>query len=567
MEDIFEVLARCQQELTAPGAPFELAQEVLDERVVKVYRHAARTLPEFLDAGRAYGDREFMVYEGERWTFARFYAAVDALGVALHRQLGVRAGDRVAIAMRNRPEWAVAFVAVASIGAVPAPVNSFGLRDELVDAIHMVEPKLLFCDKDRLARIEGASSGLGCNIVLTDAEPLPGSAVLSMQALLADSPGQPRPDRVRASVGPDDPALILFTSGATSRAKGVLSTQRSVCQALYNLDYIGAVAAKSSPAMVAALIERGFAPTSLMAVPLFHVSGLHALMLASLRHGRRLVLMHRWDCARALELIRDEHVTQFNGAPSMLMQLLEEPGFADPSVMRSLGGLGAGGAGLPQRAIDRLTALTDRISGTGFGMTETNGVGAGLSGEAFRVNPRCAGAVSPIIELRIVDLDGNPLPTGEPGEIWLRGVTVMQQYWRNPEGTAQALGDGWLRTGDVGYVDARGHLYVVDRIKDVINRNGEKIAAAEVESCLLQHPEVREVAVFGVPDERMGEAVVAVVVTQEGFVVTPDQIEAHARDHLAAYKTPSRIYLRSEALPRNPAGKVMKAALKGEYPA
>ena len=576
MEDMVEVLARCQRELSAPGAPFELDQERLDGQVLTVYRRAARTLPEFIDAGRVHGEREFMVYEGERWSFARFYAAVDALAAALYAQLGVRAGDRVVIAMRNRPEWAIAFAAAASIGAVPAPINSFGLREELVDAIRTVEPKLLFCDKDRLERIEADSDTLGCTVVLADAEPLPGSSVLSMQALVApaanpargaaaDAAGPGRDQREQPAVGPDDPALILFTSGATSRAKGVLSTQRALCQALYNLDYIGAIAAMSSPHMIAALMARGFAPTTLMAVPLFHVSGLHALMLASLRHGRRLVLMHRWDPARAIELIRDEQITQFNGAPSMLMQLLEQPGFDDLSVMRSLGGLGAGGAGLPQRVIDRLTLLTDRISGTGFGMTETNGVGAGSSGEAFRLNPRCAGVVSPIIDLRIVDFEGKALPAGEAGEIWLRGVTVMQGYWRNPKGTEQALSDGWLRTGDVGYLDAAGRLYVVDRIKDVINRNGEKIAAAEVESCLLQHPDVHEAAVFGVPDERMGEAVVAVVVAQAGLALTPEQIDTHVRAHLAAYKAPSRVYLRSDALPRNPSGKVLKATLRKEY--
>jgi long-chain acyl-CoA synthetase len=569
MEDILDVLARCRRELGAAGAPFELTEASVDGRSVRVYRHAARTLPEFIDSGRVHGEREFMVYEGDRWSFARFYAAVDALAAALHAQLNVRPGDRVVIAMRNRPEWVIAFAAVASLGAVPAPINSFGLRDELLDAIRAVEPVALFCDKDRLTRIDMAPQALGCAVVLADAQPEPGNAVLSMQALIASAQemDSAHPSRAKPELSPDDPALILFTSGATSRAKGVLSTQRALCQALYNLDYIGAVAAKSSPQMIAAMMARGFAPTTLMAVPLFHVSGLHALMLASLRHGRRLVLMHRWDAARALELIRDEQVTQFNGAPSMLLQLLEQPGFDDPAVMRSLGGLGAGGAGLPQRAIDRLTSLTDRLSGIGFGMTETNGVGAGSSGEAFRLNPRCSGLVSPIIDVRIVDFDGTALPAGEAGEIWLRGVTVMQGYWRNAEGTAEALRDGWLRTGDIGYVDAAGQLYVVDRLKDVINRNGEKIAAAEVESCLLQHPEVSEAAVFGVPDERMGEAVVAVVVPQPGLALTPAQIDAHVRAHLAAYKAPSQVFLRDGALPRNPAGKVLKAALRSEYQA
>jgi long-chain acyl-CoA synthetase len=405
----------------------------------------------------------------------------------------------------------------------------------------------------------------GCEVVLADAEPLPHSSVHSMKALLAAAPGKPVQPRA-VELGPDDPALLLFTSGATSRAKAVLSTQRAVCQALFNLDYIGAVAAKSSPAMIGAMIQRGFAPTTLMAVPLFHVSGLHAQLLASLRHGRRLVLMHRWEPARALELIREERVTQFNGAPSMLMQLLEDPGIADPEVMRSLSGFGAGGAGLPQRTIDRLTGFTDRLAGVGFGMTETNGVGAGTSGEAFRLNPRCSGGVSPIIEVRIVDAQGEPCATGGAGEIWLRGVSLMSEYWRNEAATGEALTqDGWLRTGDVGYLDAHGQLYVVDRIKDVINRNGEKIAAAEVESCLMQHPEVREAAVFGVPDEKSGEAIAAVVVTLGDSALSAEAVSDHVRAHLAAYKAPSLVFLRSEALPRNAAGKLLKGELKESY--
>lgn len=567
MDTIADVLARCQHEMTAPGAPFELVEQTVNGRVVKAYRHAARTLPEFLDLGRAHGEREFMVYEGDRWSFARLFGAADALAASLSRDYGLRAGDRVAIAMRNRPEWVVAFVAAASLGAVPAPLNSFGMRDELLDALRSVEPKVLVCDRDRLARLEGDSPVPGCTVVLADAEPLPDSPVRALQALIdAGREGAAAGRIAPPPLGPDDPALILFTSGATSRAKGVLSTQRAVCQSLHNLDYIGAVAAKSSPAMIAAMIARGYAPTLLTAVPFFHVSGLHAQLLASLRHGRRLVVMHRWDPARALELIRGEHVTQFNGAPSMLMQLLEDPGFADPDVLRSLGGFGAGGAGLPQRAIERMTAYTDRMAGTGFGMTETNGVGAGTSGEAFRQSPACSGRLSPIVEARIAALDGTPQPVGEPGEIWLRGVSLMHEYWRNPKATAAALdGEGWLRTGDVGYVDAHGQLYVVDRIKDVINRNGEKIAAAEVESCLMQHPDVYEAAVIGVPDDRVGEAVVAIVVPHMGRVVTAAQIEAHVRANLAAYKVPSCVHLHNDALPRNPAGKLLKAQLKALY--
>lgn len=566
MSRITDLLVRGRAQLTAPGAPFELAQANVRGREVTVYRHAARSLPEFLAAGRLHGDKPFMVYEDQRWSFARFYAAVDALAWQLREALGVRPGTRVAIAMRNRPEWAVAFVAVAAIGAVPAPLNSYGLRDELVGALALVDAGLLVCDRDRLARVEGDLARLGCRAIVVDAEPAAGSGVLSLRALLDAAPADIAPAAPAGDVSPDDDALILFTSGSNSQAKGVLSSQRAVCQALFNIDYIGALAAVTSPDLVAGIMRRVSAPAALTVVPLFHVSGLHAQLLSCLRHGRRIVFMPRWDPAAAVDLIDAEQVTQFNGAPSMVMQLLAEPGFDDPVRTRSLAGIGFGGAGLPQRAIDDvLGKRADCMAGVGFGLTETNGVGAGTSGDAFRFRPNSSGMVSPIIELRICDGEGSELTQGRHGEIWLRGVTVMNGYWRNPHGTAQAMQDGWFRTGDIGYVDEDGYLFVVDRIKDVINRNGEKIAAAEIESCLLHHPMVRDAAVFARPDADTGEAVVAVVVPREDGLVTAADLLVHVRSRLAAYKVPAQVHLRTEPLPRNPAGKLLKAVLKEQY--
>lgn len=547
--------------LTAPGAPFELAQEEIDGMPVTVYKNAPRSLPEALAAGRAHGDKLFLVFGEERWSFARFFEAVDALAARMQSVFGVGPGDRVAIMMRNRPEWAIAFAAAATIGAVPAPINSFGLREELLDVLTDLAPRLLVCDADRLARVADGLAGLGCDTIVADAEPAPAPRVHGYRALLERPSAPPRP----ADPAPGDPALILFTSGATSRAKGVLSNQRAVCQALYNIDYIGAVSALGSPERIAAMIARGFAPTTLMAVPLFHVSGLHAQLLTSLRNGRRLVFMQRWDPTRALELIREEGVTQFNGAPSMVMQLLAEDGF-DGEATRSLAGIGFGGAGLPQRVIDDLLRRRpDSMSGIGFGLTETNGAGAAASGDLFACRPQSSGMLSPIVSLRVAGEDGQALPPGQPGELWLRGVTLMDGYWGDPETTRRARTDGWFRSGDVGYLDERGFLHVVDRIKDVINRQGEKIAASEVESCLLRHPDVLEAAVLSMPDELAGEAVVAVVVARAGAALTEAALRAHVGAHLASYKVPARVHLRPGTLPRNAVGKLLKSALKDEY--
>lgn len=560
MSPLSELAQKLRAQLTAPGAPFETVEAEVDGRAVRVYRNAFPTLPALIASARTHGGKPFIRYQGETWTFDRFFAEADAVAGQL-RAWGVQPGERVAIAMRNRPEWAVVFAAAALIGAVPAPLNSFGLGEELHAALDDVSPRVFACDAERLARIGGDTRVAGCRILCVGDVDVP-AGVADYRAVV----GQAAEPVVSPELGADDPALILFTSGATSRAKGVLSSQRAVCQALFNIDFIGALSGMTSPEAVAALMAKGLPPTTLTAVPLFHVSGLHAQLLSALRNGRQLVFVSRWDPAQAIEVIREERITQFNGAPSMVMQLLAQSGFDDPQQTGTLAGLGFGGAGLPQRLIDEvMRRRPNSLSGIGFGLTETNGVGAAASGALFAYKPRSAGLTSPIVEVRIVDAVGQPLPAGEPGEIWLRGVTVMQCYWRNPDATAAAMSDGWFHTGDVGYVDDEGFLFIVDRIKDVINRCGEKIAAAEVESCLLQQPDVLEAAVFAVPDEEMGEAVAAVVSVREGCGLDAQALRAHVGAHLAAYKVPAVVQVLTEALPRNPAGKLLKGQLRKAF--
>ncbi len=560
MSPLSELAHKVRAQLTAPGAPFETVEVEIDGHPLRAYRNAFPTLPALITSARTHGNKPFIRYQGETWTFDRFFAEADALAAQL-QAWGVQPGERVAIAMRNRPEWAVVFAAAALIGAVPAPLNSFGLGEELHAALGDVEPRVFACDTERLARIGGETRVAGCRILCVGESEMP--AGVTDYRIVATRAAEPASS---PALAPDDPALILFTSGATSRAKGVLSSHRAVCQALFNIDYIGALSGMTSPEAVAALMAKGLPPTTLTAVPLFHVSGLHAQLLSALRNGRQLVFVSRWDPAQALEVIRDERITQFNGAPSMVMQLLAQQGFDDPAQTGTLAGLGFGGAGLPQRLIDEvMQRRPNSLSGIGFGLTESNGVGAAASGALFAYQPRSSGLTSPIVEVRIADADGQPLPPGEQGEIWLRGVTIMTGYWRNPEATAAAMHDGWFRTGDVGYLDDEGFLFVVDRIKDVINRCGEKIAAAEVESCLLQQPDVLEAAVFAVPDEETGEAIAAVVSVREASGLDAQTLRAHVGAHLAAYKVPAVVHVLTDALPRNPAGKLLKAQLRKAF--
>ena len=544
--------------LTSTGAPFELQQTTLaDGRSFASYRNAFQNLPQLINAGRAHGAAEFMVYGDDRWTFDRFFAAVDAVASRLQKQQGLKAGERVAIAMRNRPEWAVAFAAVALIGAVPVPLNSFGLTSELMSNIEDTTPTWLICDADRYERVKQAIAGSALKVIVVDGD---GGDVAWNTLLAGGHDGWVAPE-----LQPEDTALILFTSGATSRAKGVESTHRAVCQAVFNIDFIGAVAAMTSPDAIAAIMARQLQPTTLSAVPLFHVSGLHAQLLVSLRHGRRLIFIHRWEPEKAVELIQKEKITQFNGAPSMVQQLINIPGFERPEVSGNLSGVGFGGGALHPRLIDEvLGKFSGRMSGIGFGLTESNGVCAGSSGRMFEAHPRSAGVISPIIDVRIADVDGTPLPEGVAGEIWLRGITLMERYWGDEQSTANAVHDGWFRTGDIGVLDSEGFITIVDRIKDVINRSGEKIAAAEVEACLLQHEALEEAAVFSMPHEVTGEQVVAVVVAKPEAAVTAEQLREFVAQRLAGYKVPSSIVVRHEPLPRNPAGKMLKNSIRKE---
>lgn len=553
-------VAEVKSQLMAPGAPFELKGKEVNGQTFQAYCNAPVNLAQVINDSRRTDEENFLVYQGQRWSYKTFFEEVDSLASWMH-QRGIGKGDRVAIAMRNRPEWVIAFSATALIGAIPAPINSFGMEQELLEALTTIAPKLLICDSARWLRINQtiawSSDALVLNDNALDLSTLSGVTELSIAlkhpAITLELP----------QIEDTDPALILFTSGATTVAKAVVSNHIAVCQALYNIDFISAISAMSSPEAVAKIIEKGGVPTILTAVPLFHVSGLHAQLLSALRGGRRLVFTHKWDPIDAIELMKKEQVTQFNGAPSMVMQLLREPGFHTLEVMKTFSGLGFGGAGLPASLVDKaLSTLTEQMIGIGFGMTETNGVGSGAAGELFSHEPRSSGLVSPIMELRICAPDGELLPAHEVGEICMRGITLMDEYSGNASATQDAIRAGWLHTGDLGYVDDAGFLFIVDRLKDVINRAGENIASAEVESSLLEHPKVGEAAVFAIPDEETGEAIIAAICPLAGELVDEKTLLEHVAQRLAKYKVPAKIHIMDDKLPRNPAGKLLKNELK-----
>lgn len=540
-------------QLTGEGAPYEV---VTEESGLRYYKAAPANLREALSVARNHGDREFLIYEGERRSFNQLLDEADALGAALQAS-GIEHGDRVALAMRNYPEWMAAFIAVTAIGAVIVPVNSWGQPADIAFTVEDSGARLVMCDQQRYDGIAQRMDEEGVQTLI--ARPEDPQNPKGLSAFVANHQGlKPDPVEIRG----DDLAIIMYTSGTSGKPKGAVSTHRAVCQALFNMECAAIAAAMTNGELITAMLERGFEPTSLLAVPLFHVSGCHAQFLANLRGGRRIVMMYKWDVERALDYIESERVTTLAAAPAMVLDLLEAERFAETDTT-SLFSVGVGGAATPPRIGSLLREkMPENFSGTGYGMTETNAQGASLTGKAFHQKPGTAGFPHPVVDIRICDEDAAELPQGETGEIWVRSVTNIVEYWHRPEANLSDFRDGWLKTGDIGYLDEDGFLFLADRAKDMIIRGGENIYPIEIENELLEHAAVKEVAAVGLPDERLGEEVAVVVSLHEGAALSEQDLIEFARSRLATYKVPSRVFIWEQELPRNATNKVLKRDIK-----
>jgi acyl-CoA synthetase (AMP-forming)/AMP-acid ligase II len=552
MSELMQEFNAAMAQLTGPGAPYEL---VGDENG-SYYAQAPTNLVEAFAVARQHGDKEFLVYEGERRSFNDLMDEADALGAALQAR-GIVPGDRVALAMRNYPEWMAAFIGVTSIGAVIVPVNSWGQPADIAYTVEDAGAKLALCDQQRYDGVAERFRDKGIETFL--ARPTENGHPQSWQALVADFAGK-APAEV--AIDGDDLAMIMYTSGTSGKPKGAASTHRAICQAIYNMECAAIAAAMTNGELIGAMLERGYDPTSLLAVPLFHVSGCHAQFLSNLRGGRRIVMMYKWDVDRALQYIEQERITTIAAAPSMMLDLLESPKF-DQTDTSSLFSLGIGGSATPPRVTRLLEEkLPQNFSGTGYGMTETNAQGASLTGRAFFQKPGSAGFPHPIVDFRICDDEGMELVQGATGEIWVRSCTNIREYWNRPEANAEDFRDGWLKTGDIGYLDEEGFLYLADRAKDMIIRGGENIYPVEIENELLEHDAVQEVAAIGLPHERWGEEVAVVVHLHPGATATEEDLVDFARQRLASYKVPSQVFISEQPLPRNATNKILKRELK-----
>jgi long-chain acyl-CoA synthetase len=546
--------------VTAPGERFETGTVDIDGITTTVFVNGPSSLRAVFDTARARGDETFLVYEDERWSFAEVMRQVDALGTLLVDTYGVGKGDRVAIGMRNYPEWVVAFAAITSIGAVSVSLNAWWTEDELAWALEDCGAAALIADRERVERTHEAADKLGVRVLGVRLGDDPGADLAGVDRWESALPlGAPLPE---VDIAPGDDATILYTSGTTGRPKGAVSTHRAVTQALLGYSCRAAVdRLRRDPDAEAARPT----PVFILIVPLFHVTGSIPVMLGCFASGLKLVIMYKWNPERALELIERERVTNFVGVPTQSWDLVQSPRFAefDTSSLISVGG---GGAPAPPELVRKVsTSFAKASPNIGYGMTETNAYGPQNGGEDYLTHPTSTGRATPILEVEIRDDEGDAVPVGERGEIWFKGPNLIRGYWNRPVETAETIVDGWLRTGDIGRLDDEGFVYIEDRAKDMILRGGENVYSAEVEAAIYEHPAVHEAAVFGVPHERLGEEVAAVVVPLAGAAVTVAELQAHVRERLAPFKVPSRIAVWTDPLPRNPAGKILKRDLRDGF--
>jgi long-chain acyl-CoA synthetase len=541
--------------LTAPGQQFEIIEAEVLGRTGKLFKNTPPNLQYVFGAARAHGNKTFLVYEGERLTFTDVMAQIDALGSLLVNTYGIKPGDRVAVGMRNYPEWIVAFAAIVSVGAISVSLNSWWTQDELDFALGDSAATVLICDKERLALSAPTLARLGIRPLVVragDAE-IP-AEVDRWENVLPLGDAMPL-----VAIDPDADATILYTSGTTGRPKGAVSTHRAVVSALMAFACRGAVDGLRKPTpTVADPIPTSF----VLIVPLFHVTGCVPVMLGCFLTGAKLVIMYKWDAEKALQVIQDEKITNFVGVPTQSWDLVQHPRFEefDTSSLRAVGG---GGAPAPAAQVD-LVSKKVKSGGPqlGYGMTETNAYGPGNNGFDYLQHPTSTGKALPIMDVVIRDENDVDLPVGSRGEIWFRGPMLIRGYWNRPDATEETIVDGWLRTGDIGRFDTDGFLYIEDRAKDMILRGGENVYCAEIESAIYEHPSIHEAAVFGVPHERLGEEVACAIVLREGATLDAAELRAHIGAKLASFKVPAHIYFRTELLPRNAAGKFLKRELR-----
>lgn len=560
---MYDVLRETWDELTAAGADFEINEIDVRGQKLRAFKNAPGSLRDVWLASGAHAEKDAIVFQDERWSYAEAHAIVASVANGYAAQ-GLRAGDRIAIAMRNYPEWMFAYWAAQCSGIAVVGMNAWWTTPEMEFAIEDSAPKVLICDEERLANwLPSRDKAPGLIIVGTRVSHELPAGVVDWSDLVAH--GGDLPD---VTVDPDSDACIFYTSGTTGKPKGAQLTHRGCTNNLMSIGFwnttTGLAKSRIQSASGKAPAEVSVAPGQLAflsTTPLFHVTANNCLAQPATLSGSKLVLMYKWDAGDALRIIEAEKITNLSGVPVMSRELLAHPDFDkhDTSSLKSLGG---GGAQLQPDLVKEIDGKSGAAPSTGYGMTETCGIITANGGDFFVGKAASAGPVMPSFEAKCVNDRGETVAPGEIGELWVKGAQVIRGYLNRPEATAEEIGGGWLRTGDVARIDEDGFVFIVDRAKDMVLRGGENVYCAEVESVIFSHPLVAECAVFSVPDDRLGEEVGAAVLLSENGGATADELRDFCRDEIAKHKLPRYIWFLEESIPRNASGKFLKRALR-----
>jgi len=535
-----EKLLSIAYELLSEDPRFKVGEAEMRGAVYRVFENAPQNVAGVFAEGAKHGEKDFLIYGEERLTFAETWRRARRLARALENDLGIRPGDRVAIAMRNYPEWCVIYMAIVSLGAVVVPLNAWWKSHELEYGLKDCGAKVVFVDKKRLAHLSEIRDALSLTLVLAREEA--DGADYRYKDLLANAQDAAPP---AAELKPDDDFCIVYTSGSTGNPKGVVLTHRGCISTLYSWLFIATVLKNARGELTLFGENAGI----LLAIPLFHVTGSHSVFLLSYLTGRRVAMMYRWDATEAIALIDREKLTQFVGVPSQSFELTETAG---PEDMPSLLDVGTGGAKRPAEHVKQMVRkLKNAAPSSGYGLTETNAIGCVISRGEYQARPDSTGRpVPPLTDIKIMGEAGEA-PRGETGEIWIRSPANFRGYLNLPDETAKALTpDGWFKTGDLGKMDDEDYVYIVDRMKDVIIRGGENISCLEVENRAYEHGDIAEAAVFSVPDGTYGERVGMVVYPKAGNAIDAGALRDFIADDLADFKVPERIWISPAPLPR-----------------
>ena len=545
-------------QLTGPGGPLPLTTIDQDGVTMPMIATAPPALPHYFAHFCAqHGAAEFLVCGDERLSFTQVYEQARAVAAALVDGFAVERGDHVGIAARNAPGWIVLYMGILMAGGVASLLNGWWTGPELVAGIDESDTKLVFVDPPRAKRL--ADIRHGAQVVTLDVG-LPLAEALAPVLARGGSA-----ETVLPELTGDDIATILFTSGSTGQSKGAISTHRQVVQATFN--YLAQTLMSLQLLTQLGEAPGAIQPATLLNVPLFHVTAEVPVMLQSFAMGRKLVIMTKWDAEEAMRLMEKEKVTYFVGVPLMSYEILTHPNRSkyDLSTVRDIA---AGGA---PRPVEHVRRIDEEMNGAkpliGYGLTETNGIGCGNFRDNYLAKPNSTGRASrPLVDLAILDDAGKPVLQGERGEICIRSVCNFLHYYKNPEATREVYtADRYFRTGDIGYLDEDGYVFIVDRKKDIIIRGGENISCQEVEAALYENPQVAEAAVFGLADPKFGEVPGAVVYLATGATLTAEELREFLASRLAAFKIPDRIWISPDPLPRLGTEKIDKMMIRNHF--